>query len=163
VHLGRWAGVRLRLTVAVLLVVLAVYLGLLGTRGVLLVRSGDPAAILLGVGVLLLPVLGVGLVFAELRFGTAAQRLARTLAAEGGLRPDVEDGRRRPGRGAGSTAAGVCERRRVEVERNPGDWRAWFRLGVAYDDAGDRRRGRAAVHRAIALHRAADRRPPTDA
>jgi Flp pilus assembly protein TadD len=38
------------------------------------------------------------------------------------------------------------------VATAPDDWAAWFRLGLAYDDAGDRRRAREALQRAIALH-----------
>ncbi|MGT2424635.1 hypothetical protein [Amnibacterium kyonggiense] len=39
------------------------------------------------------------------------------------------------------------------AEAAPDDWRAWLRLGIAYDNAGDRRRARAAIRRAIALAR----------
>ena len=34
---------------------------------------------------------------------------------------------------------------------SPDDWRAWYRLGLAYDASGDRRRAREAVRRAITL------------
>jgi Flp pilus assembly protein TadD len=37
------------------------------------------------------------------------------------------------------------------VEQDPASWRAWFRLGLAYDASGDRRRARGAIRRAIAL------------
>jgi Flp pilus assembly protein TadD len=39
--------------------------------------------------------------------------------------------------------------RRAEVEAAPDDWRRWYRLALAYDDAGDRRRARAAMRTAI--------------
>ncbi len=39
--------------------------------------------------------------------------------------------------------------RQREVEADPDDWGAWFRLAVAYDDAGDRRRARSAMRTAI--------------
>lgn len=38
-----------------------------------------------------------------------------------------------------------------DVERQPSDWRAWFRLGLAYQDAGDRRRARKAMRQAGTL------------
>ena len=44
----------------------------------------------------------------------------------------------------------LFDRRRVEVEAAPEDWRRWYRLAVAYDLAGDRRRARAAMRTAIA-------------
>jgi Flp pilus assembly protein TadD len=41
------------------------------------------------------------------------------------------------------------EMRRVEVEAEPDDWRRWYRLALAYDDAGDRKRARSAMRTAI--------------
>jgi len=40
----------------------------------------------------------------------------------------------------------------AETEAAPGDWRAWFRLALAYETAGDRTRARGAARHAIALH-----------
>jgi hypothetical protein len=138
-------------TVAVLVAVLCVYLVLLGQRGVLLVRSPEWIPRLLGAGLLVLPFFGAWLVFAELRFGVAADRLASTLPAEPA---DDDDVPRLPsGRIDRKAAAALFERRRAAVEAAPSDWRAWFRLGMAYDDAGDRRRARAALRHAVALHR----------
>ena len=42
---------------------------------------------------------------------------------------------------------------KADVENAPDDWRAWYRLGIVYDAAGDRRRARAAVRTAIRLER----------
>ena len=137
---------------AVLVAVLVVYLALAGYRGVLLVASGDPLQVVLGVGVLLLPVVGAWVVWREVRFGFATQRLARDLDAAGHWPreqlPTTASGR--PDRAA---ADALFEARRGEVEASPEDWQAWFRLALAYDDARDRRRARAAMRRAIALHR----------
>jgi hypothetical protein len=142
---------RIWVTVAVLVAVLCVYLVLLGERGVLLLRTGGVVPALLGAGLLVLPFLGAGLVAAELRFGLAADRLARALGPEPA---DAEAVPRRPsGRIDRKAAEAVFDRRRAEVEAAPSDWRVWYRLGLAYEDAGDRRRARAAVRRAVALHR----------
>jgi Flp pilus assembly protein TadD len=56
------------------------------------------------------------------------------------------------GRPERAAADALFETRREEVEAAPEDWQAWFRLALAYDDARDRRRARAAMRRAIALH-----------
>jgi hypothetical protein len=139
-----------RLTVAVLVAVLIVYFGLLGVRGFLLLTSGSVSLGLLGAGVLLLPLVGGVLVGLELRFGLATQRLGERLAAEGGLPAD--DLPRLPsGRPDQAAADSVFAVRRAETEAAPDDWRTWFRLGIAYDDAGDRRRARAALRQAVAL------------
>jgi hypothetical protein len=136
----------------VLVAVLAAYFVMLGHRAWALLGSGEVVLVLLGLGVLLLPVVGGVLVVAELRFGLATQRLAERLAAEGGLPAD--DLPRRPsGRVERTAADEVFALRRAEAEAAPTDWRCWFRLGIAYDDAGDRRRAREAMRRAIALSR----------
>jgi hypothetical protein len=143
--------VRPRLTAALLLAVLAVYLVLAGWRGVLLLGSGDPLAVLLGAGVLLLPVVGAYAAWREVRFGLATQRLARELDAAGRW-PAEEPPAAPSGRPERAAADALFAVRRREVETAPQDWQAWFRLALAYDDARDRRRARAAMRHAIALH-----------
>jgi Flp pilus assembly protein TadD len=54
---------------------------------------------------------------------------------------------------AGGAADAAFQGYADAVERDPEEWRAWLRLGLAYDASGDRRRARAAVRRAIALAR----------
>jgi cytochrome c-type biogenesis protein CcmH/NrfG len=143
--------VRARAVVAVLVVAFAFYAVTIGWRGALLMRDGRPAAVALGVGVLLLPLLGAWAVWREVRFGAATERLGRELAATGGL--PVDDLPRRPsGRVDRHAAMAAFEGHRREVEQRPEDWAAWYRLATAYDAAGDRRRARAAARRAIALH-----------
>ena len=41
---------------------------------------------------------------------------------------------------------------RAATEASPEDWRAWFRLALAYDAAGDRTRGRSAARHALELY-----------
>lgn len=50
-----------------------------------------------------------------------------------------------------------------DVERQPGDWRSWFRLSLAYADAGDRRRARKAMRQAMRLFAQAKGRGPSAA
>jgi cytochrome c-type biogenesis protein CcmH/NrfG len=141
---------RAKVVVAVLVVLFAFYAITIGWRGVLLVRDGRAVAVVLGVGVLLLPLVAAWAVWREISFGLATGRLARVLDAEGGLA--VDDLPRRPsGRVDRAAADAAFEDFRTGVEQHPGDWRAWYRLATAYDAAGDRRRARAAARRAIAL------------
>ncbi len=143
---------RTRIVVGLLVAVLVVYFVLLGHRGLVLLASGEPVLVALGIGVLVLPLVGAVLVAAELRFGLATQRLGEQLAAEDGLPAD--DLPRRPsGRVDRDAADAVFVRRRAEAEAAPDDWRSWYRLGIAYDDAGDRRRAREAMRKAITLAR----------
>jgi cytochrome c-type biogenesis protein CcmH/NrfG len=143
--------VRTKIVVGVLVVVFAFYAVTIGWRGVLLLRDGDPVAVGLGLGVLLLPVVSAWAVWRELRFGMASERLADELAAQGGL--VVDDLPRRPsGRVEREAADAAFEPLRRETEQAPDDWRTWYRLATAYDAAGDRKRARAAVRTAIGLH-----------
>ena len=126
------------------------YAGLVGWRGVLLVADGRPVAVAFGLALLVFPVVGVAAVLAELRFGLRSARLADRLAAEGGLPEDVLP-RRPSGRVVRAAADADFDRWQAEATAAPEDWRCWYRLALAYDAAGDRRRARGAARRAIAL------------
>jgi Flp pilus assembly protein TadD len=143
--------VRARAIVLLLLGVLATYLVLVGWRGVLLVRQGGSVPVLLGIAVLAVPLIGAYAAWREVRFGLATQRLARELDAAGRW-PRDELPLAPSGRPQRAAADALFERRRVEVEQSPANWQAWFRLGLAYEDARDRRRARQSMRRAIELH-----------
>ncbi len=130
------------------------YAAFIGYKGVLLVAEGSVVPVLLGLAVLVVPVLGLVLIGAEVRFGRRCARLAAELEAEQGL--PVDDLPRRPsGRVDRDAADEQFAAMRAETERAPQDWRSWFRLALAYDLAGDRTRGRAAARHALNLHAAA--------
>lgn len=138
----------------VLTAAVAVYLVLLAGRGIALIRVGEAVPVLLGVGVLLLPLLGVWVLVRTWRSGRQVQQLARRLEAEGGLPDDSGLPRRPSGRVDRAAADAWFEQRRAEVEADSGDWRRWYRLAHAYEIAGDRRRARSAMRRAIELEAA---------
>ena len=102
----------------------------------------------LGVAVLALPVIGIWVVVAEVRFGRATERLAHRLDEEG-VPPEPEVARLPSGRVDRAAADALFERTRVVVEADPDNWRGWYQLALAYDLAGDRRRARAAMRTAI--------------
>ena len=80
-------------------------------------------------------------------------RHASRLEADGAL-PQDEVTLLPSGRVARADGDAVFPAYRADVESHPDDWRAWYRLGLAYDAAGDRRRAREAVRTAIRLERA---------
>ncbi|GAA1843128.1 hypothetical protein ACFQZV_11415 [Microbacterium koreense] len=139
-----------RIAVIVMAVLLAVYIVLVGQRAVLLVQSGDPVGVTMGIVLLVLPLLAAWGLGRELWFGVKAQRLGTRLEREGGL-PEDEVSVRPSGRVLRDEADEVFPRYRADAEQHPDDWRAWYRLGLAYDAAGDRRRARDAVRTAIRL------------
>ena len=140
-------------TVSIVLAVISgVYLAFIAQRAWSLMTSGSAVAFILGVAIMVLPVIGVWVIWRELEFGFRTAELARALEAAGELPAD--DLPRRPsGRVEREAADTRFAERRAEVEAAPNDWAAWFRLGVAYDDAGDRRRARSAMRTAIANYR----------
>jgi hypothetical protein len=148
---------RSKVTVAVLVVVLVFYAVLVGVKGVALLGSGSAVGVVLGVALIVIPLVALWLVWREIQFGRRSAELAAVLDSEGGL--PVDDLPRRPsGRVDRGAADAVFDGRREETEADPGNWRSWYRLALAYDDAGDRTRARSAVRHAIALF---DQRRPS--
>ncbi|WP_407641662.1 hypothetical protein [Amnibacterium setariae] len=131
---------------------LVLYLVVVVTRAIAFLQSGQPVGVAIGVALLVLPAIGAYLLARELLFGLRATRLTRRLRGEGPL-PGDDLPRRASGRVERAAADAAFEPYAEDAEAHPDDWRAWLRLGLAYDMAGDRRRARAAVRRAIALSR----------
>ncbi|NMR19544.1 hypothetical protein [Cellulomonas fimi] len=132
---------------------LAIYVVVVAVRGVALLGTGEPVGIVLGAAVLVLPFVVVWLIAREWRLAVEVQRMADELAVAGAL--PVDDLPRSPsGRIDRGAARAAFAGPRADAEANPDSWAAWYRLAFAYDAAGDRRRARAALRRAAALHRA---------
>ncbi len=145
-----------RIGVAVMAVLLVLYIGFVGQRAWLLLTADEPIAIALGAALVVLPIIAAWALGRELWFGVRAEQLGRRLESEGGL-PDDDVAVRPSGRVMREDADAVFPAHRADVEAHPDDWHAWYRLGLAYDAAGDRRRAREAVRTAIRLE-AAQRR-----
>ena len=145
----------------VMAVLLVVYLVATLQLAIALLGSGTPVAEAMGVALVILPVVGAWALVRELMFGVASARLIRTLEAEGGL--PVDNLEHHPsGRPVRADADAEFPQYAAEVEASPDSWRAWLRLGLAYDASGDRRRARSAVRTAIRLNRQeGSRRGPT--
>ena len=135
----------------VMAVLLALYLALVGWRAVQFVQTGEPVAVVIGLALIVLPVLAAWGLWRELQFGIRSQRLVEQLGAEGAL--DLGLPLRPSGRADRAAADAAFPGFREAVESEPDSWRAWLRLGLAYDAAGDRRRARKAVRTAIELER----------
>jgi len=142
---------RVQLLIAFFCVALIFYFAMLTRTAVALIRSGTPAAVALGIGVLILPMVGAWVLVATLRAGLAHHRLAR-LAAEDGMELDVTDLPRMPsGRITRDAADALFQTTRAELDADPDNWRRWYRLARAYDYAGDRSRARETMRKAVAL------------
>lgn len=135
-------------------VLLTLYIVLVAWRAVQFVATGEPIAVALGLALIVLPLVGLWALARELLFGIRSQRLVGILEAEGNLPEEVLP-TRASGRPLREAADEDFARYQAETEHSPEDWRSWFRLGLAYDASGDRRRARKAIIHAIALERSA--------
>lgn len=120
---------RARTVAFLLTAVLIFYFLLLGNRASILMGDDRLAFQLLGLGVLLLPVIGAWSIWREFALGVAAQRLGAEI---GDFTPDFEVAKK-------------------GVEGAPEDWRAWYRLAIAYGRERDTKLGRAAMRKAVEL------------
>lgn len=121
----------------------------------------------LGVALIVLPLIGLWALIAEILFGVRSQKLSTLIAGEDAALLESSGGtpvgslpvnmlpRRPSGRPIRSAADAEFPRYQSAVEADPGSWQAWFRLGLAYDACGDRRRARHSIRRSIALSRSA--------
>lgn len=141
-----------RVGVVVMTALLVLYLAFTVQYAFILITDGQPATVALGVALLVLPLLGTWGLVVELRFMLRAQRLARRLEAEGGL-PAEEIPLLPSGRPDRDAADALFPGYQAAVEAAPDSWQAWFRLGIAYDASGDRKRARWATRKAIELAR----------
>ncbi|MBH0775204.1 hypothetical protein [Nocardia bovistercoris] len=139
--------------IGALILALCFYFFLLGRIALSLIGSGEAAAVAIGIGVLILPLLGVWMVWASVRAVLDHQRLARRIHEEE-LELDISDLPRRPsGRIERAAADALFARVGAEWEADPDNWRTSYRLARAYDYAGDRRRARETMRRAVALEK----------
>ena len=119
---------------------LALYIGVVITYAVRLIGDPLPVAQAIGWALVVLPLIGAWALVAEVRFGFAAERLARRAEAEGGLPDDPV-----PVRASGRVERDAADAAEAHDIR---------RAEIAYDAARDRRRARWALREAIRWERA---------
>ncbi|NMM85836.1 hypothetical protein B2J88_15920 [Rhodococcus sp. SRB_17] len=144
---------RTLILITAICIALAVYFVLLGQRGITLIQQGGVVPIGLGIGVMILPFLGLWLVISTLRAGFTHQRLAQQIVDEG-LAVDASTLPKLPsGRIERAAADELFAKVKVDWEADPDNWKQNFRLARAYDFAGDRSRARETMRRAVELER----------
>lgn len=147
---------RNRLSALFMALLLVVYLVLVFQRAVLLFASGSAVGIAMSVALIVIGLVAAWALVRELLFGLRTEKLVKLMAAEGTL-PVDDLPHRASGRPLRDAADAEFPQFKAEVEAAPESWRAWFRLGLAYDASGDRRRARAALRQAIGLYRTQER------
>jgi hypothetical protein len=145
-----------RLATVGMALLLALYLIFVASYAVRLMTSGTPIGVAMGIALFVLPIIGAWALIAELIFGLRAQRIHGLLASAGEL-PNDEVPLRPSGRPDRDAADERFPLYKAAVEADPESWSAWFRLALAYDASGDRKRARWATREAISLERATRR------
>lgn len=144
---------RARFAALTMAALLALYIVFVIQYALILIGTDVPIARIMGVALLVLPLIGAWLLIAELVFVARGEKLVKLLGEEGGLPVDTLP--RLPSGRIDPVAADLeFPTYQAEVEADPQSWRAWLRLGLAYDASGDRKRARWATRKAIALQRA---------
>jgi hypothetical protein len=147
-------ALRIQVLIGIMCVALVVYFFFLGRLAWAFITSGSGAAVGLGLALMVMPLIGVWVMVSTLQAGLAHQRLAR-LARERGMELDVSDLPRMPsGRIQRDAADALFVTVKDELEQDPDNWLRWYRLARAYDYAGDRRRAREAMKKAVELQEA---------
>lgn len=142
-----------RVGVALMGAALLVYLVVAVWLAVMFFAVGTPVSIGMGVALIVLAPLGGWALVREMTFGFSADRLGRTLDAEGGT-PEAEGELTPSGRIVREDVEPMIAKYIAAAEAAPQDWRARYRLGVVQDAAGRRKDARASIREAIRLERA---------
>ena len=144
---------KARTAALVMAALLVIYLVFVVQYAFILISVDEPIAKAMGVALIMLPLIGGWTLVAEIMFVLRGERLLARLREEGGL--PVDDLPRLPsGRPDPIAADAEFPKYQAEAEQQPESWRAWVRLGLAYDASGDRKRARWATRQAIRLSRA---------
>lgn len=129
---------------------MVMYLAILGGYAVSMIQSPSGVGKIMGALILVFPLLGGWAMIRELIFGLKIERLARRVESEGTW-PRFDFELRPSGRATRESADRVFEVYREKAMADEGNWKVWFDLGLAYDAAGDRKRARLAMRKALNL------------
>jgi len=121
-------------------------------RAIQISSYDDVTTVVWQIGIVLIAGISFGLIIREILFGIQMQKLARLMNQEQMLLPDTLS-KLPSGRTERSEADARFSMIQLEVEQQPENWKGWFRLGLAYDEAGDRRRARASMRHSLRLFR----------
>jgi len=120
------------------------------SRAWVVFQEGSLIARVLAISITFIPLLGVALIIREIRFGITMQAMGRQLGIEGRL--PIDD---LPRTASGRAEPAAANLRFTEVSQlsESQDWRDWFHIAIAYEDARDRKRARASMRMAEKLFR----------
>jgi hypothetical protein len=128
-----------------------IYVVLMANQAITLIQIDDAIAKTMGFALFGLPAVGVWAIIRELMFGLQVESLSKRVREENAW-PLFDLELRPSGRAVRASAEKVFAEYASRTEKSPDDWHSWFNLSLAYDAAGDSRRARAAMRRAVTLY-----------
>jgi hypothetical protein len=136
-----------KIWLAVMIAITLLYSFLLFERGVVLVQDGQPVALVMGIAILVFPLLALGAIFYELRFGLRLARLEKLFVVSGLAAPDYQ--LKPSGRAQEESGQQIFKEISSKLKQDEENFLLWYLLADAYDKLGDRKRARSAARQAI--------------
>ncbi|MEY3277822.1 MAG: hypothetical protein RLZZ426_308 [Actinomycetota bacterium] len=143
---------KVRIAVAAITIAAFSYVALSVLRVQQFLQTSSVIGAVIAVSIIVVITVSGLLIAREIRFGFSMSQMAHVLEAEQGLLID-ELPKTPAGRVEREAADLQFEIVKKELELAPDSWRAWYRVAIAYDDARDRTRARAAMRTAEKLFR----------
>jgi hypothetical protein len=143
---------KVQIAVAAITIAAFSYVALSVLRVQQFLQTSSVIGVVIAVSIIVVITVSGLLIAREIRFGFSMSQMAHVLEAEQGLLID-ELPKTPAGRVEREAADLQFEIVKKELELAPDSWRAWYRVAIAYDDARDRTRARAAMRTAEKLFR----------
>ncbi|WP_404290110.1 tetratricopeptide repeat protein [Glutamicibacter arilaitensis] len=140
---------KTKLWVGGILLLFVLYIVMSFTQAMRFMSTGEPIAIAMGVAVFVIPALGVWILIREILFGLRTEKMGKILGELGELPEDLP--RMPSGRFVREAADADFPIHKQDVEAHPESWKSWYRLALAYDASGDRKRARTSMRTAVNL------------
>ncbi|MDR4533376.1 MULTISPECIES: hypothetical protein [unclassified Glutamicibacter] len=147
---------KTKLWVGGILLLFVLYIAMAFTQAWRFMLTEEPIAKVMGVAILVIPALGVWILIREILFGLRTERMGKELEALGEL-PEDNLPRTPSGRFVREAADADFVNHQRDVEQHPESWKSWYRLALAYEACGDKRRARNSMRTSIGYWRAEQR------
>lgn len=138
---------KTKLWVGGILLLFVLYTAMAFNQAFRFINTGVPQAQIMGFAILIIPAFAVWILIREVLFGLRTEKMGKTLAELGELPEDLP--RMPSGRFVREAADADFPNHQRDVEQNPDSWKSWYRLALAYEASGDKKRARSSMRTAI--------------
>ncbi|GAA1415539.1 hypothetical protein AUR04nite_21340 [Glutamicibacter uratoxydans] len=142
---------KTKLWVGGILLLFVLYIAMAFNQAFRFISTGVPQAQIMGVAIFVVPAFAVWILIREVLFGLRTEKMGKTLAELGELPKDLP--RMPSGRFVREAADADFPNHQRDVEEHPESWKSWYRLALAYEASGDKKRARSSMRTAIGFWR----------